>query len=104
MFTFTIQIALTGAASGIGLATAKLLASRGAILSITDVNKQGLAPTIKALSGAKHISTVTDVRKSSQVNSWIEKTVQQLGKLDGGVNLAGVVRPPHALADVTDDD
>jgi NAD(P)-dependent dehydrogenase (short-subunit alcohol dehydrogenase family) len=65
MFTFTIQIALTGAASGIRLATAKLLASRGAILSITDVNEQGLAATIEALSGAKHISTVTDVRESS---------------------------------------
>lgn len=37
-------------------------------------------------------SAVTDVRSSSQVDSWINDTVSHFGRLDGAANLAGVVR------------
>ncbi|KAG0648157.1 oxidoreductase [Hyphodiscus hymeniophilus] len=97
-------IALTGGASGIGLETAKLLASRGAILSIADINQQGLDDAIKVLPGGnnKHITTVVDVRKASEVDAWIEKTLQQLGKIDSGVNIAGVARLDTPVAQETD--
>ena len=89
-------IALTGGASGIGYATSMLLASQGVHLSIADINEGPLeeaATAIKAGASpaAKIISTVVDVRKDEQVNQWIEKTVKEFGRLDGAVNLAGVI-------------
>jgi len=97
-------VALTGGASGIGLETAKLMADRGAILSIADVNQKGLDAALQELKGDKHIVTVVDVRDGSQVQQWIEKTVKQLGKLDSGVNLAGVARMQAPITEASDDD
>lgn len=86
-------IAITGAASGIGLATAKLLASRGANLSLADINAQQLEVTAKSLDkgDVRVIYTVVDVTKPDQVKTFIEKTVKEFGKLDGAANLAGVI-------------
>jgi NAD(P)-dependent dehydrogenase (short-subunit alcohol dehydrogenase family) len=87
-------IALTGAGSGIGYATSLLLARQGAHLSLADVNPDALAEKvaeIEKVSTGKVFSTVVDVRKYEQVNSWIAKTVETFGQLDGAVNLAGVV-------------
>lgn len=88
-------IALTGAASGIGFETAKLLAAQGAHLSICDINKEALEPmTTEILSRStsrKVFSMVVDVRDPKQVDEWINQTVKELGRLDGGVNMAGVI-------------
>jgi NAD(P)-dependent dehydrogenase (short-subunit alcohol dehydrogenase family) len=87
-------IALTGAASGIGYETSLLLARQGAFLSIADVNEDALkekAAEIEAVSTGRVLSTVVDVRKDDSVNAWIAKTVETFGKLDGAVNLAGVI-------------
>ncbi|ETN37510.1 uncharacterized protein HMPREF1541_07132 [Cyphellophora europaea CBS 101466] len=102
-------IVLTGAASGISLATAKLLASRGARLSLADINGRQLEAVAASLesSGAQVIHTVVDVTDRSQVRLLIEKTVSHFGKLDGAANLAGVIGR-HAvtleLRDETDDE
>lgn len=89
-------IAVTGAASGIGLATAKLLASRGARLSLADVNGKNLETAsreIKSTSSAAEVITTTiDVRNIQQVNDWIQKTKSHFGRLDGAANLAGVFK------------
>jgi NAD(P)-dependent dehydrogenase (short-subunit alcohol dehydrogenase family) len=87
-------IALTGAASGIGYETSLLLARQGAYLSIADVNESALsekAAEIEKVSTGKVLSTVVDVRNDTSVNSWIAATVSEFGKLDGAVNLAGVI-------------
>jgi NAD(P)-dependent dehydrogenase (short-subunit alcohol dehydrogenase family) len=87
-------IVLTGAASGIGLETALLFAKQGAYLSIADVNADALAEKaaeIEKVSTGKVLSTTVDVRKDDQVNAWIAKTVETFGKLDGAVNMAGVI-------------
>jgi NAD(P)-dependent dehydrogenase (short-subunit alcohol dehydrogenase family) len=89
-------IAITGAASGIGLDTAKLLASQGAKLSICDLNETALKEkaleiTACAASPSNILSTVVDVRSPSSVNEWIASTVSKFGKLDGAVNMAGVI-------------
>ena len=89
-------VAITGAASGIGLATALLLAGQGVHLSVADLNEKQLLEAVDkikagASSAAKIVHFVVDVRKDDQVDDWIAKTVEQLGKLDGAVNLAGVI-------------
>lgn len=100
-------IACTGAASGIGLVTAKLLSERGASLSLADINQSQLEEVAKDIenSGGQVIWTVVDVTKASQVDSWIEKTVKHFGQLDGAVNLAGVIGASASttmLRDMTD--
>ena len=83
-------IVITGPASGMGLATARLLASRGAILSLADLNRSGLDAALFTVEGSKHITIVVDVRNSSEVEACISKTVRERGKLDGACNMAGV--------------
>lgn len=86
-------IAISGGASGIGLATAQLLASRGASLSLADVNTRGLEEAAKSIEalGAKVIFTKTDCTKPADCKAWIQRTLDTFGKLDGAANMAGVI-------------
>ncbi|KAF2104585.1 NAD(P)-binding protein [Rhizodiscina lignyota] len=102
-------IVITGGASGMGLATAKLLASKGAKISIADVQEGPLKSAVEDIekAGGKAIGTVVDVRNRKQVEAWIEKTVSSFGKLDGAANLAGVIGKQNNMAgleDIDDDD
>ena len=89
-------IAITGAASGIGLATAHYLAARGASLSLADIHQEGLKLAKESINlrtpGSTVKVTVVNVRNSLEVTKWISTTVQELGKLDGAANLAGVFK------------
>ncbi|OAL54595.1 oxidoreductase [Pyrenochaeta sp. DS3sAY3a] len=96
-------IAITGGASGIGLATAKILAGRGAVLSLADLQHDALNRALQSLPGDKHMVTTVDVRDSTQVQAWIDKTVEQLGRLDGAANLAGVTTDGLPIAEETDE-
>ena len=102
-------IAITGGASGIGLATAKILASRGAKLSIADVSEPNLEKaktTIKEAapdSGDVLIRKV-DVRNFSEVHEWIKETVDKFGKLDGAANIAGTVGTNYSGYTLADED
>lgn len=87
-----------------GLAAATLLASRGAIISLADVNVPNLDKAKSSLPGSeKHIATVVDVRRSGSVDAWIDRTVKVFGKLDGAVNFAGIISPFTTIADMTDE-
>lgn len=93
-------IVITGAASGMGLETARLFASKGAKLSLADVQEKPLKDIENELasSGAQVMSQVVDVSKQDQVTSWIEATVKKFGKLDGAANLAGVIGRQNNIA------
>ncbi|KAI1848130.1 hypothetical protein JX266_005843 [Neoarthrinium moseri] len=100
-------IAITGAASGMGLATAQLLASRGALISLADINEAAVREATASLpknGGKEHMYAVVDVRSSKSVDDWIEATVQTLGKLDGAVNMAGVIKHASPVSESTDED
>ncbi|KAJ9614288.1 hypothetical protein H2200_002424 [Cladophialophora chaetospira] len=89
-------IAITGAASGIGAATARLAASRGASLALSDINSDALDKIVEELrsGGTKVTGTKLDVSKSDDVDAWIASTVKEFGRLDGAANIAGVEGPP----------
>jgi NAD(P)-dependent dehydrogenase (short-subunit alcohol dehydrogenase family) len=100
-----LEIAITGAASGMGFATAQLLAKRGAYLSLADLNETALSAASESLAGGtnRHLSMPVDVRSSASVDEWIDKTVQRFGRLDGAVNMAGVLGPSSPITDITND-
>jgi NAD(P)-dependent dehydrogenase (short-subunit alcohol dehydrogenase family) len=102
-------VVLTGAASGMGLETAKILAAKGVKLSLADVQEAALFAMAEDLkkSGAEVIATVVDIRNRQQVEDWIKKTVEIFGKLDGAGNLAGVIGKQNniaTLAEIDDED
>ncbi|KAF5601191.1 hypothetical protein FPCIR_2373 [Fusarium pseudocircinatum] len=101
-------IAITGGAQGIGLATARLVASRGASTSILDNNTTTLESVEKEFIENKWpIHTFTaDIRQAEQVDAWIESAVKKFGRLDGAVNAAGIVGKFHGQKPISllDDD
>lgn len=100
----SLQIAVTGAASGMGLATAKLLASRGAAIALADINEAAVKSAKESLSGNdRHMCSLVDVRSSQSVNAWIKSVVERLGKLDGAVNMAGIITTATPVAEETDE-
>jgi NAD(P)-dependent dehydrogenase (short-subunit alcohol dehydrogenase family) len=103
-------IAVTGAAGGIGSATAAVLASRGAALSLADMDVkalESLAEELRKTYTTDVLITELDVSKSQQVDDWIARTVKHFSKLSGAVNLAGIVGREFGLKpvqEVTDGD
>ncbi len=84
---------ITGGASGIGKATASLLAKEGAKVVIADVNEAGgkkVAEEIKG-EGGKAIFVKHDVTSENDWSEVIKKTLAEFGKLDILVNNAGVL-------------
>jgi len=85
-------VIITGAGSGIGAATAKLFAAKGARVIISDINfdhAQRVALEISQ-SGKSAIATQTDVTKYEDVSQLIKETVADHGRLDVIVNNAGI--------------
>jgi NAD(P)-dependent dehydrogenase (short-subunit alcohol dehydrogenase family) len=80
---------ITGAASGIGRATAELFASEHAQLALTDWSGDALSSVAEALSAT---ALVGDVSDAAEVRALVENAARALGGLDGVVNVAGISR------------
>jgi NADP-dependent 3-hydroxy acid dehydrogenase YdfG len=85
-------VAITGASSGIGRATAELLAERGAFVVLGARSEGPLAATVNEITatGGKAIYRVTDVRHRSHLEALVESAIEFAGRLDVIVNNAGI--------------
>ena len=87
-------ITITGAASGIAQTTARLLASKKALLSLADIQEAPLFALASELAdqGAQVYSQAVDVTDRGSVEAWIKRTVELFGRpIDGVANLAGII-------------
>jgi NAD(P)-dependent dehydrogenase (short-subunit alcohol dehydrogenase family) len=91
--SFENQVALvTGAASGLGLATAKAFAESGASVVLADWNEKEVQAAAKDLAdqGHKTLAVRCDVSDDAQVEAMVKQTVATFGRLDAAYNNAGV--------------
>jgi NAD(P)-dependent dehydrogenase (short-subunit alcohol dehydrogenase family) len=101
-YDFTGQVALvTGASSGMGLATAQALAQAGAAVVLADINDQTLGAATDELTASGHraIAVSCDVADEDQVAALVERAVDGFGRLDFAFNNAGIQAPPTDAAD-----
>ena len=94
---------VTGAAQGMGLATAKAFAQSGASVVLSDVNLDALQIATDQITkdGGKAISIQCDVSKEEQVKEMIEQTISKFGKLDVAYNNAGINTLEIEIADLS---
>lgn len=83
------RIIVTGAASGIGKATAQLFAQDGASVALLDRDVNGLTAVSRSLNCP---SFVVDVADEASVAEAVEQAAAALGGIDGLVNTAGIMR------------
>ena len=78
-------IAITGAAQGLGRATALAMAREGAQLALTDINAQGLSETVETLRllGSNAVSVVGDVTIASTHDQLLAAASSRFGGLHG---------------------
>ena len=98
---------VTGAASGIGRATALAMAREGASVVVSDINVEGGEETVTLIGDQSRAAFVhADVTDAANVDALVTRTVEIFGTLDCAVNNAGVLfarAPMHEIPDETYD-
>ena len=91
-------VLITGAARGIGAATARRLAADGARLALADLDKAGVEKLAGELNG---VGIQADVTRAADVARMVDETQRRFGRIDVLFNNAGVIRV-QPLLDVTE--
>lgn len=96
---------VTGASSGIGEATARLLATRGATVVLAARRKEAIAALAEEIAGAGGTASFipTDVADGAQVEAMVAHAVDTHGRLDIAVNNAGIGAEVYPIIDTPDD-
>ena len=100
------KVALTtGAASGIGRATAILFAKEGAKVMVADINATGGQDTVRMIkaAGGEASFVETDVTKAADARRMVEVTVDTYGKLDILYNNAGIIGDTLPTAELSEE-
>jgi NAD(P)-dependent dehydrogenase (short-subunit alcohol dehydrogenase family) len=99
-------VMITGAASGFGELLARELAAMGARLVLGDRNHEGLQRVAGELraAGAKVVDLHCDVTREAEVKAMVDAAVASFGRLDVGINNAGMSTPMKALVDTLESD
>jgi NAD(P)-dependent dehydrogenase (short-subunit alcohol dehydrogenase family) len=103
-YDFTGHVAfVTGASSGMGLATARAFAVAGAAVTLADINDDALRAAERQLAEAGHrvLATRCDVADEAQVAAAVGATVEAFDSLDLAYNNAGIQSPVTDAADET---
>jgi NAD(P)-dependent dehydrogenase (short-subunit alcohol dehydrogenase family) len=104
---FSGQVALvTGAAAGMGLATAQAFAEAGAAVVLADFNKDAVQAAAQQVVAAGHTAVAVhcDVRDDAHVAAMVDRTIAAFGRLDAAFNNAGVMARIAPTADSTRED
>lgn len=80
---------ITGAASGIGRATAELFAAEGAQLALTDIDGEGLRQSASAIGDAGVWAREADVSRAADVDALVAAALERFGRIDVLCNIAG---------------
>jgi NAD(P)-dependent dehydrogenase (short-subunit alcohol dehydrogenase family) len=91
-------VIVTGAASGIGRATAALFAREGARLVLNDIDRKSLDTVAAQLGKAENRTVVGDIALEDTARHLAQEAISAFGRIDVLVNNAGI----HFLKDVTD--
>lgn len=98
-------VLITGAAAGIGRATALAFASAGASVVIGDVDTRAEETAREIIAnGGKAVFQKTDVSDSAQVQALVARAISEFGSLDIAFNNAGLLPPTAPLAEQTEED
>src|SRR3974390_3541967 len=97
---------ITGAASGIGRASALAFASAGASVALVDIDADGVADALAAVKavGPRAEALVADVTNLRAVTDAVGQAVEAFGRLDAAVNNAGVPGPYVPLDEYEEED
>ena len=107
LFDISGHVAIvTGAGSGIGRASAMLLATAGAAVACADVDLAGAQRTVDEITGAGGSATAhqVDIAKRAQVDGLVEEVVAAHGQLDVMCNIAGILPPILSIVDVSEEE
>jgi NAD(P)-dependent dehydrogenase (short-subunit alcohol dehydrogenase family) len=104
---FNDKVALvTGAASGMGLATARAFAEAGAAVALADIREDAARAAAEELVSAGHtaIAVRCDVADEAETAAMVHQAVTTFGRLDAAFNNAGVQSAAVETADATGDE
>lgn len=97
---------VTGAANGIGRATALAFAREGASVAVADISQRDNQETARAIEdlGGRALAVRCDVTQAGDVKAALDKTIEAFGGLDAAFNNAGSEQAITATADLTEEE